>query len=95
LESDGGGPVEQPTTQSAPIDFIYFNGFNLSASLSDMGLLLMVDGQPQVRLSLSFTTAKTLAQELTRAVDFFEKATGTNLLTMTDVQTAYQKASGQ
>ena len=52
----------------------------------------MVDGQPQARLALSFTTAKTLAKELHKVIDWFETATNNKLLVMSDVQIAYEKA---
>jgi hypothetical protein len=64
----------------------YFNGFEVSNSLSDMGILLLLDGQPQARLSLSFTTAKTLAETLSAAIKGFERATSHNIMTMDDGQ---------
>ena len=71
---------------------LYFNSFEAKASLSDLALILMVDGQPQARLALSFTTAKTLAKELHKVIDWFETATNNKLLVMSDVQIAYEKA---
>ena len=71
----------------------YFNGFELSSSLSDMSATLMIDGQPQFRIAFSFTTAKTLAKALAEAVTKFEEATGKDLLTMGDVEEAYQKSA--
>ena len=90
---------ENPTqsvveSQSASISGIYFNGFELGSTLSDIGALLMLDGQPQAKLSMSFTTAKTLCAQLNAAIESFEQATGQNLLTMEDVGIAFQKSSG-
>lgn len=64
----------------------YFNGFEISTSLSDMGLILMVDGQPFSRLSFSFTTAKTLALQLSGALAAFEQATDHKVMSMDEVQ---------
>ena len=73
------------------IDFLYFNGFDLSTSLSDMGILLMVDGQPQIRLAMSFTTAKTLAENLTEAVSRFEKIANHAVMNMDEVRTGFER----
>lgn len=83
--------VQAPEGQ--PVAFLYFNGFDLSTSLSDMGLMLMVDGRPQVRLAMSFTTAKTLAQNLMEAVQAFERLTEHELMNMDDVRNAFDKHS--
>ena len=81
-----------PEIRQMKIDYAYFNGFELSSSLSDMGALLMIDGQPQLKVGMSFTTAKTLATHLTAAVEAFEKSTGNKLLIMDDVRKAYERA---
>ncbi|MEX0282411.1 MAG: hypothetical protein AB3N13_14605 [Arenibacterium sp.] len=80
------------TITAQPIDYFYFNGFEINTSLSDMGMLLMVDGQPQVKLSMSFTTAKSLAENLTEAVKNFEKITGHDLMKMDDVMSSFEQA---
>lgn len=77
---------------AAPIPFIYFNGFELNGTLSDFGLMLLYDGQPQAKTALSFTTAKTLLVQLKGAIDAFEKATKQSLLIMDDVGRAYEEA---
>ncbi len=62
--------------QSPPqVPFLYFNGFEISTSLSDMGLLLFLDGQVIGKANMSFTMAKTLAANLTNAVEEFQKQT--------------------
>ena len=82
-------PEQQKSSQQPQIGFVYFNGFELGTTLSDVGVVLMIDGQPQVKLSASFTTAKTLAQQLNRAIEAFEKSTNNTLLTMSDIEAAY------
>ena len=74
-----------------PIDYYYFNGFELSMSFSDMGMLLMCDVQPQSKLGMSFTTAKTLAENLSKMVQDFEAATEHNVMNMNDVRISFEK----
>lgn len=72
--------------QGAQLPSLYFNGFQLGSTLSDMGLLLMLDGQPLARLSMSFTTAKTLQKHLSDVMHRFEELTSHKIMTMDEVQ---------
>ncbi len=74
------------------IQNLYFNGFELQSSLSDVGAFLFLDGRPVVRLSMSFTTAKTLAENLGRAIKVFEDATSHTIMTVEDVKSGFEKA---
>jgi hypothetical protein len=71
---------------------IYINGFSVGMSLSDIYILTEIAGSPSAMLLMSFTTAKTLAQHLMRAVSDFESMTGQSLLTMEDVHQAAEAA---
>ena len=84
-------PSARQVIQSVTIPNHYVNGFEISNSLSDIGILLMLDGQPQARLSLSFTTAKTFARDLSAAVAVFEKATKHTIMTMDEVREGLEK----
>lgn len=70
---------------------IYFNGFELAGSLSDMNCVLMADGEPVAKLNMSFTTAKTLSVNLSQTVSAFEQATEHSVMTMDDVKKGYEK----
>jgi hypothetical protein len=70
---------------------LYFNGFDVGATLSDVGLLTLLNGQPQVRLSMSFTTAKTLCAELSALISEFESATSHSIMTMSEVRAGYDQ----
>lgn len=65
---------------------VYANGFTVGASWSDVGCVLMLNGQHVANLNLSFTTAKTLAQELVRVLSELEEKTGHTIMTMGDVR---------
>jgi len=84
---------EEPKARPAPaivreitIPNHYFNGFEIGNSLSDMSAILFLEGVPQARLAMSFTTAKTLAENLSAAVRSFEETTKHNIMTMDDVR---------
>lgn len=82
-----------PTQQMAQaLTNLYFNGFELGYSFSDISMILMIEGQPQLKLSMSFTTAKTLQKHLTMVIENFEKATDHKVMTMDEVQAGYARA---
>lgn len=73
------------------IQFAYFNGFALALGNSDFSIRLRLDNTDFVELKASFTTVKTLAQNLTEMVKHFEEITGHPLMTNRDVLKAIQK----
>lgn len=77
--------------EAQPVKHVYCNGFDIGISLSDVGALLMIDGQPQVRVSMSFTTAKSLKRELERAISALEDTTQHSIMTMDEVLAAHEK----
>jgi hypothetical protein len=87
------GPTQVPmeNTSTPAVRHVYFNGFELGMSLSDAGVWLLLDGQPQCRITMSFTTAKTLALALADHMRDFEAATQHTIMTMADVQMAVDK----
>ncbi|MBJ3763389.1 hypothetical protein ILP92_11595 [Maribius pontilimi] len=81
--AEGMGPRHVEVQQ------VYTNGFNLAGSLSDMNLLLMVDGVPHTQIHMSFTTAKTLMVEITAALTQIEQLTGNRIMPMETLRDAY------
>ncbi len=71
---------------------IYLNGVAIGLTLSDIRITAVVDGQQQCQLHMSFTTAKTLATELSRAIRHFERLTERDIMTMTEVEKGMEKA---
>ena len=65
---------------------IYFNGISIALTLSDMNVTLSTDGRAMCKLRMSFTTAKTLSEQLSAAVAEFEKLAAHEIMTMTDVE---------
>ena len=74
------------------LSYLYLNGFDLGVTLSDMSMVALLDGVPQIKIGMSFTTAKTLKVKLEQMITYFESATEYDLLTMEDVENAYLKA---
>ena len=73
------------------VPVMYFNGFVLNLAASDISLMALLDGQPQMRLSMSFTTAKTLSGLLAELVDKLEAATGREIMKADEVNAGLQK----
>ena len=69
---------------------IYFNGFEVGISLSDIYVTLGTNGHHHSRLLMSFTTAKTLMAHLKQTVEAFEKRTKHTIMTMGDVNKALE-----
>src|SRR4051812_6099470 len=72
--------------QIVTIQNVYFNGFVLGISNADTNALLLIDGQPLVRLNMSYTTAKTLLVKLGELVGRFEAATQHNIMLTDEVE---------
>lgn len=81
----------QITHQTVTYPDVYFNGVEIGLSLSDISVTAMMDGQRQCRLHMSFTTAKTLAQDLSNAIAEFERLTNHSIMTMSEVQQGLKK----
>ncbi len=77
---------KQTAVREIAIPNHYFNGFEIGTSMSDMSVLALLDGIPQARLSMSFTTAKTLALKLSNAIEAFESATKHDIMTIDQVK---------
>jgi len=80
----------------AGIPTLYCNGFAVTGTNSDVGVLIMVDNQPLVTLHLSFTTAKTLSLGLRQSIENLETITKREIMTSLDIAEAItrQNSSG-
>lgn len=80
--SSGAAPIRvQVDERSVTVPAIYFNGFNVSLTNSDINSLLLLDGRPIARLNMSYTTAKTVVALLGQLVDTLEEITGREIMT--------------
>ena len=74
--SDGAERPAKPTQRVIDLPFTYTNGFSINTSNADISLLLLLNGQPQAGVSMSFTTAKSLAKQLNESIARLEEASG-------------------
>jgi hypothetical protein len=90
--------MSETQEQSAiPIELgnIYFNGFQLRLSNSDINAILTLNNQPSVGVSMSYTTAKTLAVALNEMIDTLEKVTGREIMTTRQVSSGLDEIASQ
>lgn len=77
--------------QLIEIQSIYFNGFQLGLANSDINTILLQDGQPALRLNMSYTTAKTLLVHLQDIMGKLEEVTDHKIMTTMQVNEGLQK----
>lgn len=75
-------------TEQTPIEVsgLYFNGFQIALTNADISGILLLNGQPQVVVNMSYTTAKSLAEGLTDVVKQLEAVTKRPIMTTKDVE---------
>ena len=84
-------PVTATEEKMPALPGIYFNGFEVGISLSDIYVTLGTNGHHHSRLLMSFTTAKTFMEHLKRTVDTFEQRTKHTIMTMGDISKALEQ----
>jgi hypothetical protein len=72
---------------------IYFNGYTVASSASDVAFVLMHNNQPVAALTTSFTVAKSLIDSLAGVVKFYEDRTGQHVLTQDEIAASFAKDS--
>ncbi len=75
----------------ASIQQIYFNGFEVALSLSDVNIMLKTNGVTHSQLFLSFNTAKTLMKVLDQHIRVLEEKTKQEIMTMDKIKEAIEK----
>ncbi len=70
---------------------VYFNGFRMGLSNSDIKVILLRDNQAAVNLNMSFTTAKTLLVLLEDIMTKLEQVTNHKIMTTMEVNEGLQK----
>ena len=75
----------QAAILSDEVPKFYVNGFAVFQGNADMGIVFQCNGRPNLVINTSFTLAKTLSEKINQMVSDFEKKTGINILTTSDV----------
>ncbi len=81
--------------QTASVPLVYVNGFVNNLGTSDISLFLLNDAVPIMKLSMSYTTAKTLSGLLAEAISILENATGNKIMTAHDVEAGLRKRASE
>lgn len=80
--------------QQTELPNVYFNGFQLGLSNADINGILMLNNQPSIGISMSYTTAKTLSQALNEMVQALESVTQHEIMTTKEVARGIEQLSG-
>jgi len=82
-----------PLTDEQPVELpnVYFNGFQLALSNADVNGVLLLNNQPTLGVSMSYTTAKTLAEALNGMIHTLEKVTEKEIMTTKKVAEGLEK----
>ena len=71
------------------LDSVYANGFQIGHGNADVVIEFKQDGEPCVKVRMSFTLVKTLAQLAGNLVQRLESATGMDIKTTQDIDKAF------
>lgn len=73
------------------IESVYMNTFDVNLSFTDIFVTMMLNGSPFQSVNMSLTTAKSLSQNLARAIKDYEEKTGVKVLSMEEAREALKK----
>lgn len=73
---------------------IYFNGFELGLSNSDVVMVLSLSNGPAASAYMSYTTAKSLAKALNEMVGHLELITKHTIMTSDEVAAGMESSAG-
>lgn len=87
----------KPDQNEQPVELpaVYFNGFQLGLSNADVNGILLLNNQPSLSISMSYTTAKTLAKALTEMVATLETVTKREIMTTQEVASGLEALVSQ
>jgi succinylglutamate desuccinylase len=77
--------VQAQSLLNAPVPRLYTNGFVVAQTNADLSLVLLLNGAPSALLSMSFVSAKSLIEELGKAMQFLEESIDQKIPTMNEV----------
>ena len=83
-----------PVPAPPQVPMVYGNGFQVGMSNADVALILSLDNVPQARIAISFTTAKSLRDALTKGLAQFENITGHTIMTSDEIAERIGNMSG-
>jgi hypothetical protein len=75
------------------VPIVYSNGFITNVGASDISIIFLLDGNPAIKLHMSFTATKTIANSLRDIVEVLEKATSHPIMMSQEVEAGLKKMS--
>ncbi len=88
MEKDKSAEAEELLKKAILSDDVpkfYANGFAAFRGNADMGIIFQHNSKPNLIINMSFTLAKTLSRKINQMISDFEKKTGIDILTTSDV----------
>lgn len=82
----------QLNEQQIELPVIYFNGFQIGVTNSDLSGILLLNGHPTMAVSMSYTTAKTLQAALAEVMEGLEASTGQRIMTTKEIEAGMERA---
>src|ERR1700693_6005534 len=79
---------------NSPAVRIYTNGFGIAQTNADISVIMLLNGMPTAIANMSFISAKSLMEELQKAIKVLEDALGQPVPSMGDVAAKLIKAHG-
>jgi hypothetical protein len=76
---------------STPVMRIYANGFMVAQTPADMFVVLLSNGGPAAIVNMSYISARTLLDELTKSINQFENVTGEKIPSMVEIAQKLEK----
>lgn len=71
----------------------YMNGFNNTASFTDVTTMALWNNKPQALISIPLSLAKSYALNILELIEFVERQSGQKILTMQEMEAAAKQAA--
>jgi hypothetical protein len=78
----------------APMPRLYANGFGIAQSASDISVIVLHNNAPTGMVSMSYISAKSLLEDLAKALQEIEKALEQTIPTINEVGERMEKLQG-
>lgn len=73
----------------------YMNGFNNTASFTDVTTMALWNNKPQALVSIPLSLAKSYASNIMELIELIERQTGQKILTMQEMEAASRQVSAE
>ena len=78
----------------APVPRLYANGLGTATSAADIAVIFLTNDVPTAIINMSWTTAKSLVQDVSKMIDQFEKSSSQQVKDIATIAAEMQKNAG-